>query len=375
MRPTQLVRTIIIIAGLVIFSCVEPYLPPVIENNPNYLVVNGMLNLNGTAEIQLTYTTNITSTDAPPRAANALVQIQDDANNTYTLPEISSGYYTQSNLSLDVLKKYRLYIKTSSGKEYLSDFVELKQTPPIDSISYALNPTQDGLNINVNTHDFSGNSQFYRWKFTETWEYNARYFSYYKMIDDVIIPRTSDEFINTCWKTEPYTQIVIGATNRLAEDLVSNFTLTTIPQGSDKISKKYSILVQQVTLTEPAYNYWLTLKKVTEEVGGLFDPLPAQILGNIYCTSHPAEKSIGFFSATSVEEMRVFITPDQLPEGYLKYSPEPCTIDTVFFEPMVIYGSIEEIILRITGGFITSAPHCVDCRAKGGVLNKPDFWE
>ena len=365
-----------------ISSCVDVYQPAIIENNPRYLVVNGILNCDGPTEISLTYSTHISSTDPPPPVSGALVEIQDDENNSYTLQETSEGTYAAGpELVPDTEKKYRLHILTSEQKEYLSEFVEVKRTRPIDSVSF--HADEDGLDINISTHDPSGKSQYYKWNFTETWEYNARYLSLYRMVEDVLIPKAPAEYTYTCYRTVPNDGIVIESTVRLNEDRVSNFTLTTIPPASDKVSRKYSIIVQQYVLTEEAYQYMELLRNNTEQIGGLFDPLPSQIQGNIRCVSDADEVAIGFFIATSIEEKRVFIVPEDIPEIYPNFRPMGCAVDTTIFEPLVMYGSAENIITGIFSsgvpavavGFVSAPRECVDCRSRGGVVTKPDFWD
>ena len=55
--------------------------------------------------------------------------------------EEADGTYTLANMDLSLSKKYRLIIARGNGKEYFTDYIELKQTPAIDSIAWA--PTAD----------------------------------------------------------------------------------------------------------------------------------------------------------------------------------------------------------------------------------------
>lgn len=374
MRHRRLIAALPLLITALVSSCVEVYQPSIVENNPRYLVVNGILNSDGPTEIRLTYSTHISSADPAPRVSGALVEIQDEENNSYGLAETSDGIYTSGpELLLDMQRKYRLHIVTAEQKEYVSEFVEVKRTPPIDSISF--DADEDGLDINISAHDPEGNSQYYKWNFQETWEYNARYLSLYRMVEGVLMPKDPAEYTYTCYKTVPNDGIIIESTLRLTEDRVSEFTLTTIPPASDKVSRKYSIIVQQYVLTEEAYNYMELLRNNTEQIGGLFDPLPSQIQGNIRCISDPAEVAIGFFIATSVEEKRIFILPNDIPESYPDYRSMACAIDTTIFQPLVIYGSLENIIVPVPGGFVSAPGECIDCRYRGGVISRPDFWD
>lgn len=364
-------------------SCVEVYEPDIIEENPRYLVVNGFLNLDGPTEIALTYSTHISSIDAPPAASGAFVQIQDDENNAYTLTETSEGIYTPGpDLVPDTNRKYRLHIITAELKEYFSELVQAKRTPPIDSVTW--HADQDGVDINISTHDPTGESKFYKWNFTETWEYHARYLSLYRMVVGQLIPKDPSDYTYTCYNSVPNDGIIIESTVRLKEDRVSNFTVTTVPPFSEKVSSRYSINIQQYVLTEEAYQYMELLRNNTEQIGGLFDPLPSQIQGNIRCVSDEDEVAIGFFIATGVREQQIFIMPTEIPEAYPDFTHAACPLDTTIFEPLGIYDDTADNLitgLYSTGtppaplGYVSAPTECIDCRRRGGVLTKPDFWD
>ena len=85
------------------------------------------------------------------------------------------GIYTSSNLGLALNTEYRLKITTANGKEYLSDYMVAKKTPPIDSLEFR--QEEKGVQIYVNTHDDSNNTRYYRWDFDETWEIWSYYYS------------------------------------------------------------------------------------------------------------------------------------------------------------------------------------------------------
>jgi len=67
--------------------------------------------------------------------AGAIVSVMGEDNSIFPLNEKTTGHYQASNLALNKLKKYKLRIQTKSSKVYESDFVEVRNTPAIDSIS------------------------------------------------------------------------------------------------------------------------------------------------------------------------------------------------------------------------------------------------
>jgi len=255
----------------------------------------------------------------------------------------------------------------------------LLPSPAIDSITFVAGPEQ--LQINVNTHDPSGETRYYKWDCVETYEYKTDYFSGYILEEDGdIIVRTADQFIDRCWQTDVLHDVLVRSTASLTEDRVANFTIRTIPRDNIRISVKYSLLVKQQRLTEKAFRYWRDVKQTTENLGSLFDPLPAQVIGNLQCVSNPEEPVIGFFTAGTVSEKRIFIDRNDLPRFYSRYEMT-CLIDTVLNEELMFMTNPDGLLFpfydgpAIIGWATTSTP-CFDCRAlAGGTTTQPDFWE
>jgi hypothetical protein len=160
------------------------------------------------------------------------------------------------------------------------------------------------------------------------------------------------------------------------------FPLTKIPSPSVKIKKKYSILVKQYAQTKEAYEYAETLKKNTENIGTLFDPLPTQLSGNIKCLTAPEEPVIGFITVSSVQEKRIFISRSQLPNNWRSTDEYAyCKVDTVLNKDIARSFS-NGLLVPIAGyispmgtllGYTASSADCVDCRVRGTNV-KPAFW-
>ncbi len=364
-------------------ACVEPYDPPVNDEDVRFLVVDGFINAsNGVASVTLTRTQPVASDQTPPAESGAKLSIEDKNGLKYQLSESGNGMYSGIVTNVNFETQYRLLITTNNDRQYASGFISLQQTSGIDSISYR--NTRDGLELSVSTHDLTGQSKYYRWKYIETYEYHSDFTSIYMFTSvGVVDYRPSLQSIYTCWKTTPSTNILIGSTERLKESVVSRFPLTVIPDGAKQLSRKYSILVQQQTLSLEEYTYWLNLQKSTERLGGLFDPLPSEVSGNLQSITNPEQTVIGFFSGGTVEEKRIFITPADLPDemGPYNYRNPFCALDTILVADLGNYQSstlLVDGIYPLRGpviGYTTATKSCVDCRDWGGVTVKPDFWD
>jgi hypothetical protein len=302
----------------------------------------------------------------------AQVKVEGSDSSSVSLTESGSGVYNHAQLNLNLNKMYRIRIRTSGGKEYLSDFVTVKSTPDIDSVSWKQD--NDGLKLFVNTHDPSGNTRYYQWKYTETWEIQSTYYSFLKYVNGQILPRNNpSEQVFVCWKNQSSSSILLGSSARLQSDVISEAPLLTIPKASEKLGIRYSILLKQNALTREAYDFFQVMKRNTESLGTIFDAQPSEIRGNIHSVTNPGERVIGLITASQLKEKRIFISNSQLVDwGFSMYCPNLFVDD--------IPDSIKKYIpsylpYEYTGnGYNVSYPACVDCTLRGGLTTKPSFW-
>jgi len=378
-------NTISLLLLLTIGGCVEPYLPEVMQAPNSYLVVNGFINADGPTTIQLYRTQNLSDGGPVPVEDRAIVMIQAEDGEQYRVHEEGNGVYVSDKHTLNFQKKYRLFIRTNKGDEYASDYVEVKQTPAIDAMDWA--PVDRNVEIMVSTQDPNNKTWYYRWDYEHTWHYRSAFSTILKYEDGVVSYRSgTDEEIYNCWRTENSTAIKLSNSTKLSQDVISNYKILAIPYNSEKIGIKYSILVKQYALTREAYAYWEVLKRNTENIGTLFDPLPSQLPGNIHSLTNPAEVVIGFMSASTSQERRIFISSSDLPREWRTFYPT-CYADTLFLDKNVsnlkaYFGNgasipVSEVYAENSPtviGYTYAAKDCVDCRTRGTNV-KPDFWE
>lgn len=357
---------------LALGSCVDPYRPPEVASPGSYLVVSGFINSapGTTSTIQLSRTQNLTDTKAPAVETKAQVTMESSGKASYKLQEGASGTYTLSGVIPLSTETYRLRIRTAQGVEYLSDFVPVVNTPPIDSISWHVE--NEGVQINVNTHDPTDKTHYYRWDFNETWEYTAAFYSTLELINNRIFPRSEQVF--QCWDSAIDKTILVSSSIRLSKDIISERPLIFIPGSSTKLGIRYSIQVNQYALTEEAYTYYDQLAKITQSVGSIFDPQPSQLTGNIHATANPNEPVMGFFRVGTVATSRRFINKFQLPPWLTIDGNRSCMIDTMTLSD-ILQKQTAVINEYQRGLYFTSSYDCIDCRLRGGVTTKPTFWD
>ncbi len=366
--------------------CRERYtLPANAVVNTNYLVVEGNINVGqDSTVIQLSRVTPVTdTTKVIVPETGATVVVETDAGGSFPLQELNVGVYIISNITAGLPNtKYRLNITTAGDKKYLSDFVDFKKTPAIDGINWE--QLEDGVHIYANTHDPSGKSKYYKWDFIETWEYHSSLKSLFVYQNGQILPRpATDTPFYTCYQTIPSSAIITQSTTRLASDLVYKKQLMFIPTSDYKIGVLYSILVKQTVLTEAGFDFWAGLSKNTEQLGSLFDALPSQLTGNIHSLANPPEPVVGFITATTTEQQRLWIKKTELVNW--AYPPGPYqACDSVHIDndpsQFGIFEGGSYLVIELVqpsnpfSQWIAAPVDCVDCRLKGGVLTKPSFW-
>ncbi|RZL08746.1 MAG: DUF4249 domain-containing protein [Pedobacter sp.] len=385
---------IFLLVVIAFFSCKKPFNPDVPSNNFNLLVVEGFINTGADSTIiKLSRTGNVDNNNAIPEEG-ATVTVESDAGDKYNLPAKPKGIYASASLGLSSTKKYRVVIKTSGGSVYESDFVQPKQSPPVD---VKWTTKEDGVYLNVSTQDATKNSRYYRWEFEEAWIFYAAYESLFKSIGDTMIKRNLiDDNIYKCWGSGKSANILLGTSVKLQDDIIAMNQIGIISSNSEKLSERYSILVKQYALSKEAFDFWEGLKATTENLGSIFDVQPSQVTGNIHNTANAEEPVIGFISAGTVSTQRIYINKSELPIWKVTY-PFDCLNPPASFYTNPQLGQLSEKqymhetysfvallpiystdpVTGITGpitGYTGASVDCADC-TKRGTNKKPAFWQ
>jgi len=379
-------------------NCTKPYTPAAITNTPNYLVVEGVINTgaNDSTVIKLSRTVPLSAGVGTAPELGATVTIQSDNSQLYNLHALGNGMYVSDDLTLDNSHKYRLSINTSDGKNYVSDYIAPIPTPPVDSVGFTIK--SNGLQVYANTHDPNNSTHYYRWDYIETWAFTSQYFSTFisNGVNDMV-QRTPAQYVYQCWGNNISNGILLGTSVRLSQDVIFQEPIAFVESASEKLESKYSILVTQYALNKDGYNYFDELRKNTEELGGIFDPQPTQLTGNVHCTTNPAIPAIGYVTAGTIQQKRIFINNSQVPGTWVTKYPYECKIDTAYYvNPKTGFDDV--LILLVPPGsssdatipifppppppqgpikpiaYLYSSIGCVDCSIRGTTV-EPSFWK
>lgn len=373
--------------GMLALGCRERYDLPLNVPKTGYLVVEGVINTGaGGTTITLTRTSKLIDSFVIRQERKAVVRIEGKNNTSFALTEASAGQYVSGPLNLVNMQEYRLYIRTSGGQEYVSDYRPVIASAAKTSVSWERN--NNGVQIFGDNRDLQNSSRYYHFDFEETWEFHSSYYPYLKYVLDPITNEPKVVFLDTinyrpdttmfkCWRTENSNRIEIASTVRLSQDSTHHL-LVTIPPASWKIGVLYSINVRQYVLSQQGYEYLSKMKKNTEQKGSIFDAQPSELKGNIHNVKDPQEPVIGFIDISNVRTQRIFISRSDIPNwGYSSgcrekvVSNTPAAIQEEGYPVPTSAGDVfRGRVITFNGA---SDPTCVDCTLRG-VNKKPAFW-
>lgn len=360
-------------------SCVTQFVPEISGDEYAIVIEGQVTDRNEVYEVRISWSQPLNPTGPQPSISNYDVTVADDAGNEFPFIHAGGGLYLSDSLHFNSVtgRKYRLLVE-GNGHTYESDYMELIPVPEIDSLDaefeynefYYPGQLTPGYQVNVNAYDPTGECRFFRWDFTETWEFRIPW-RYHTIINRI------------CWKSANSTDINIKSTSVLAESRITNQPVTFITGETDRLTARYSILVRQYSLNEEEFIYWENIRKVAFDAGGLYDVVPSSIPSNIQCTDDPAIKVLGFFSVSGVAEQRLFIENFDLrfPNFY-----ESCPFDTILvnqWNPDIhkdIYILTEwtpdpptNVVPPLIYYVLSRKRECVDC-SLNGTTTMPEYW-
>ena len=145
-------------------------------------------------------------------------------------------------------------------------------------------------------------------------------------------------------------------------------------------------------------------------MGSIFDAQPSQLIGNIHNTANAAEPVIGYISAGTRQQKRIYILKAALPQSWQPAYNLGCEIDTAYYYPgykklpnklipppglilgahlywveTTVFPNIGQMLYpgrpyamalaaRDTVGYLFTTTNCADCTLKG-TTQQPAFWK
>lgn len=372
---------LILLLLLVCGSCIEPYEPEINESQDVLVISGSVTDEPGFHYVSISSSSPYNAPEVRP-ISGCVVTVEDESGQMRVYVEQEPGLY-EVNLErafLAVGKSYSLYVVTPNGDEYRSAYDTLLLCPPVDSIYYEIQSegtsdpdvTYYGLQFYNDLEGLEVGARSYRWVLNETWEYTSPYYA------DVIFDGYGyDNFngseINVCYMTQSVNGLYTASTQALEDNRLNKNALNYVSNQSPRLSYKYSLLVEQQSLSSEAFTYWDKMKAGASG-GGLYETQPSSTLGNFYNVSRPEEKVLGCFYATQIQSKRIIVKND----FDFEIDHFRCTLDTIYSldELGTIFPYLGLSIGQMPPGppWLTGQQQCFDCQLYGGTTEKPDYW-
>jgi len=368
---------ILILIVCICSSCIEPF-EPVINENQEVIVINGVItDKPGIYSVTVSLSTPYNNPVYAP-ISGCVVSVTDNMGNMefYSENPEREGTYEAwlDRPFLGVGKSYSVQVITPSDRVYASDYDTLLSCPPIDSLYYQQkmsggeDPTDHwhGLQFYNDVRGGPGGTRNYRWKATATWIYHSPLYPgkviYYGVPMDLL-----EDTVSTCYMTEHIATIFAASTRLLTENNIYQNRLHFVSDQTPRLRERYSLLLEQQSLTDQAYAYWVQIAGRSSNSASLYETQPSSIRGNIYNIHSPSQKVLGCFYATQIQEKRIFVDCREL--GF-KVKIFYCIPDkSITAADLPRFG-----IYYVDSGGYWAPSECFDCTLLGGDNEKPDFW-
>ena len=205
--------------------------------------------------------------------------------------------------------EYRLCVSYPDRGEYHSAFRKVLTAQEIESFDFSFNSDSSVVNVLLSSRGSKEQTTCYRWVYQEIWENepplmpNVLYENSYMYT----LSKEQKNMYAECFGKYSSSEILIENTDNLSENVVKDKVLTTLYRNHRKLAWLYSIQIQQTPLDKEAYDYYRAMKINSEELGGLYDPYPSEIRGNIVSSTFPDEAVLGFVNVCTRAEKRIYL--------------------------------------------------------------------
>lgn len=273
-------------------------------------------------------------TNSKPISARQ-VTLFDDAGGSAIMRNQGDGIYQtdQADMRGTIGRKYHIQIEMAEGTVFESEPDELMPGGQIDKLYYSfesfkpqIGPTRYGFRVFIDAQS-PPTDGYIRWRYSGTFSF-------------LTFPELNRKLCNCCMEPGPpaplpcsgfvWTGSILQNVGPCtccityvteAEDkphlndntIATNGTYNKIEMGFanfDEVTfsrNKYMLMVEQMSLSREAYEYWKVFRDQKEGATSLFQPAFGKARTNIFSTNSNAVAG-GFFYATALQKKVVFIT-------------------------------------------------------------------
>jgi hypothetical protein len=303
----------------------------------------------------------------------AKIKLHDDDGNVEDFSEAAPGVYVTGGIIQGrVGHVYYIAIETQDGKIFRSEPDRINPVGEIEQIRYEyeartaeVNTAEvnaDVFNIFVDADGGSESSSYVRWRFSGTYKVETHpelhytvtqegppyaYKSPYPCSGYIVEAALGGGYLRkvgectccTCWVNQFESVPTLSDGQLVSNNHYQNVKVGEIPINGLTFTEKYMVQVDQMSMTENAFQFFKLIRKQKENASSLFQPLNGEIKGNI-APVNSTEPVVGIFWAASIRSKYIYILKSDVP-----YNIAPIGIA----EPCLTYDNSS--------------------------MNKPDFWQ
>lgn len=221
------------------------------------------------------------------------VATHDGNNFSYTIPIDT----------LNAEEDYRVVVE-ADGKTFASDFRPIMHTAVMDTLAYDENEANRTKDVWTSYQGAEGDTPYTMWTVDEDYlimTYNNPYHGYgYGQEKELVMYH------------DKWGSILLFDGTKLTQNVTDHHIIYRIPSYAYRLKYEYTCTVQQWGLSLEDYLYYSEMKRLTENTGGLFAPMPHTIEGNVHCISHPEVKTHGYVLGSNAPKRKLSIQPNHL---------------------------------------------------------------
>lgn len=358
-------------------------------------------------------TPGATPYDSVAVESGATVKVMGNNGSEFMFTEGEPGkYYSNSPFALEMGTQYTLDITTRSGNGYVSGPVQVMGTAGISEV-YAERAINDegieGVAIYVDSEPLSGDSQYFRYTYEETYKIVAPLWTPYDFeltnYDKTTDPPTYNLEIvereiqnRVCYNTVASNNINVLTIAGNSSAKIARHLVRFISKENFIIAQRYSILVKQLVESQDANSYFGVLEDFSQSESLFSQVQTGPIYSNIHRKDGSEENVLGYVEAVGATEKRLFFNyvdffPDEELPSYafdyncsfqtaLLYNPPPppsCPqplLDRIEANIVTFYSVYDESLVpnaSCPGPYIFVPRICGDCTLLGANV-VPEFW-
>jgi len=373
---------IALLMSIVWQSCVKQIEPDIELLDADKYVVSGvLLDRVGFQSVSISKTSDLND-PKPNLVIGCQVKLIRSDNSERVYYEYTPGFYQLyvSNDYLDKSKSYKIQVRTPEGNLIESSYESFSSCPDVDKVYYEVEQKQGGYR----QEDFYGyqfyidldasetDSKYYLYHIIETFEHHSPYPREYwwnGVLHREVPPDYSKMY---CWVTTDIRDIFPLSTENLSTNKYSRYKLNYTTNRTQRLQHTYSLLIEQMSLSKDAYEYWNQMRINLKQTGGMYNNQPIAVKGNLKNIVNQEKEVLGYFGVSSIKEKRIFVPPSPF-----QIIDNSCTMQALKFGYREISWTDYPAYIYSEYG-IPSNKHmdqtCVDCTKMGGVTTKPSYW-